>query len=161
MLCTTPTKYFFAAGCSNGFTTLNAFDGALLKAGVGNTNLVRMSSILPPKCIEINPIKLPYGALIPVAYASITSETPEEIISSAVAICFPKDETKPGLIMEFSDKTSQQYAEEKVRKMAEKGMIMRGEEVKEIRSISVENKVEITDTSWPASATWAGVVLWY
>ncbi|RTZ61607.1 MAG: pyruvoyl-dependent arginine decarboxylase, partial [Gammaproteobacteria bacterium] len=44
MIIKTPTSYSFASGASEGFTPLNAFDGALLDAGVGNTNLVKMSS---------------------------------------------------------------------------------------------------------------------
>jgi len=50
MLCNTPTKFFMATGSSEGYTELNSFDGALLNAGIGNTNLVKMSSIVPPHC---------------------------------------------------------------------------------------------------------------
>ena len=46
-LINTPTTYFITSGTSEGFTTLNAFDGALMEAGIGNTNLLRMSSICP------------------------------------------------------------------------------------------------------------------
>jgi arginine decarboxylase len=74
-----PTRYFLVSGASEGYTPLNAFDGALLQAGIGNTNLVRMSSIVPPHCQEISPIPLPLGALVPVAYASITSDEPGQM----------------------------------------------------------------------------------
>jgi len=104
MLCQTPTKYFIVAGTSEGYTPLNAFDGALLDSGIGNTNLVKMSSIIPPHCEEIEPVQLPYGALVPVAYASIASDLEGEVISAAVAAAFPKDPTRPGLIMEYSSR---------------------------------------------------------
>jgi len=52
---------------------LNAFDMALLDAGVGDTNLVRMSSIVPPSCKEVEGMLLPKGGLIPIAYGSISS----------------------------------------------------------------------------------------
>ncbi|MGK0290859.1 MAG: arginine decarboxylase, partial [bacterium] len=98
----TPSKYCLVAGKSEGFTKLNAFDGALLNAGVGNTNLVKMSSILPPNCEEVESFILPYGALVPVAYAATESAQENHLISSAVAIAIPKDSTLPGVIMEFS-----------------------------------------------------------
>ena len=36
------------AGHAEGGTALNAFDNALLAAGIGNINLIKISSILPP-----------------------------------------------------------------------------------------------------------------
>jgi len=152
----TPTKYFLVKGSSEGFSLLNAFDGALLASGVGDTNLVRMSSILPPRCtvLEPRPTSLPQGALVPVAYASICSDLPGEIISAAVAIGIPKDADKAGLIMEFSARTEEKAVVEQVRKMVEKGMEMRNREIKEIISISATCKVVNT------GAVFAGVVLW-
>ena len=50
MIIKTPTHYFLVSGASEGFTSLNAFDGALLSAGIGDTNIVKMSSIVPPRC---------------------------------------------------------------------------------------------------------------
>jgi len=68
-----PDLYWPCKGTAEGFTELNAFDGALLAAGIGDTNLVKMSSIVPPACKRIDPVKLPGGALVPVAYAAMTS----------------------------------------------------------------------------------------
>ena len=154
MVIKTPTKFFFVKGKSEGYKPLNAFDGALLNAGVGNTNLVKMSSIIPPKCKEIEPISLPPGALVPVAYASIISEVPGEIISAAIAVAFPEDEEYPALIMEHADKASQSQVEEVVRKMAEEGMKMREKKIKYIKSISIEHKVV------KVGCVFAAVVLW-
>ncbi len=63
MIIQTPTKFFLVSGSSEGFSLLNAFDGALLASGVGDTNLVKLSSILPPGCKEIKPppVPLPQG----------------------------------------------------------------------------------------------------
>lgn len=44
----TPKKYFVTAGSAEGNNQLNAFDHALLKSGIGNLNLLRVTSILPP-----------------------------------------------------------------------------------------------------------------
>lgn len=46
----TPTIFKMVAGSSEGTTSLNALDNALIAAGVGNVNLLRVSSILPPRC---------------------------------------------------------------------------------------------------------------
>ncbi len=154
MIVKTPTKYFLVAGSSEGYTELNSFDGALLNAGIGNTNLIKVSSILPPSCEYIEPVKLPYGAIVPIAYASITSQLEGEIISAAVAVAVPEDSSKPGLIMEYSSRGRHKDIEEIVRNMAKKGMELRGEKLKEIKSISIEHKVNHIGTAF------AGVVLW-
>ncbi len=154
MVFKTPKKYFFACGRSEGFRPLNAFDGALLDAGIGNTNLVKMSSIIPPGACEIDPVPLPPGALVPVAYASYTSETPGELISAAVAVAIPEDENSPGLIMEHSDAAPLKEVEEVVRRMAEEGMRMRGQRIKSLKSAGVEHRVE------KVGAVVAAVVLW-
>jgi len=43
-----PKKFSLVAGVSEGKTRLTAFDKALLAAGIGNINLIKLSSILPP-----------------------------------------------------------------------------------------------------------------
>lgn len=156
MIVKTPTKFFLVSGSSDGFSLLNAFDGALLKSGVGDTNLVRMSSILPPGCTEIRPRPkaLPQGALVPVAYASITSDTPGETIAAAVAIGIPEDPGLAGLIMEYSAREDETAVRSQVMKMVEKGMEVRERPIREIISISSTFKVVTV------GAAFAGVVLW-
>jgi len=152
----TPTKFFLVSGSSEGFSLLNAFDGALMASGVGDTNLVRMSSILPPGCEEVKPppVPMPQGALVPVAYASLYSDVPGEIISAAVAIGIPKDVNCAGLIMEYSAREEEHVVVKQVRKMVEKGMEMRKREIKEIMYISATYKIG------SIGAVFAGVVLW-
>ncbi len=156
MIVKTPTKFFLVSGSSDGFSLLNAFDGALLASGVGDTNLLRMSSILPPGCQEIKPrpAALPQGALVPVAYASLTSDTPGDVISAAVAIGVPEDPSLAGLIMEYSARADENVVVEQVKKMAQKGMELRKRPIKEIMSISATFKVV------SIGAVFAGVVLW-
>ncbi len=154
MIFKTPTQYFLVSGASDGYMPLNAFDGALLQAGIGNTNLVRMSSIVPPHCQLISPITLPLGALVPAAYASMTCDEPGQIISAGVALAFPVDEDRNGLIMEYSAKGERREIEEKVRNMAMEGMKVRRWEIKEIKSIAIEYRVK------RIGAVLAAVVLW-
>lgn len=154
MIVATPTKYFLARGCAEGFTELNAFDAALLNAGVGNTNLVRLSSILPPGCEEIAPVRLPQGALVPTAYSAITSSQPGQVITAAVAIAYPEDESHCGLIMEYHGLAPRAEVEEKVRRMASEGMEFRGQRVRTVKSTAAEHVVSKT------GAAFAAVVLW-
>ena len=149
-----PTRYFLASGASDGYTPLNAFDGALLQAGIGNTNIVKMSSIVPPHCQLVSPIPLPPGALVPTAYASITSDVAGEIISAGIAVALPEDEDQNGLIMEYSAKGEQAKIEEKVRNMAIEGMKLRGWRIKDLKSIAIECQVK------KIGAALAAVVLW-
>jgi arginine decarboxylase len=150
----TPTQYFLVSGASEGYTPLNAFDGALLQAGIGNTNIVKMSSIVPPHCKAVSPIPLPPGSLVPAAYACIASNVPGETISAAVAVALPEDENKNGLIMEYSAKGERLKIEEIVRNMAMEGMKLRGWEIKDLKSIAIEYKIK------KIGAVLAAVILW-
>ena len=154
MIFKTPTRYFLVSGASEGFTPLNAFDGALLQAGIGNTNIIKMSSIVPPHCQRISPIALPPGALVPAAYACITSDVPGEIISAGVAIALPEDENQNGLIMEYSAKGERRKIEEILRNMAVEGIKLRGWKIKDLQTVVSEYRVK------RVGATLAAVVLW-
>lgn len=148
------TRFSLVSGSAEGFMPLNAFDQALLNAGVGDTNLVRMSSILPPSCQRVEFIKLPYGALVPVAYADQVSSEPGAVISAAVAIGVPMDPSLPGLIMEHHGYGPLSETLATVKEMAVQGMNYRNREIKEVLSIGAEHTVE------QHGAAFAGVVLW-
>ena len=137
-----PTHFLLCSGASEGYTPLNAFDAALLNAGVGNTNLMKMSSILPPKMIRKDSATFAPGGFLPVAYASITSVTPQEVISAGVAVATPEDDAKPGVIMEYSARGHAEDIERIARSMAEEALKYRGWPIKEIQSIAIEHRVE-------------------
>jgi arginine decarboxylase len=149
-----PSHYFLCAGHAEGGSPLNAFDHALLDAGVGDTNLVRMSSILPPACQRVEPFELPGGALVPVAYARANSSSPGAVIAAAVAIAVPEDPTLPGLIMEHHAAGPLEQAVARVREMVVHGMRHRNRAVAEVITRGAEHVVE------RHGATFAGVVLW-
>ncbi len=151
-----PNIYKLASSHAEGISVLNAFDIALLESGIGNTNLVKMSSILPPNCEYDDHIAPPLGALVPVAYASIVSSKKGQKIAAAVAAAIPKDKTKNGLIMEYEDyDITKQQAEETVIKMARWGMEKRGYEIEKIVSIAAEHTVEENGCAF------ACVILWW
>ncbi|MEX0647831.1 MAG: arginine decarboxylase, pyruvoyl-dependent [Balneolaceae bacterium] len=157
MMVNTPNSYCLVKGSAEGRTRLNAFDKALLEAGVGDTNLMRMSSILPPaaKEISVNELILPKGGLIPLAYASIDGTTPGRMISAAIAVGIPEDDKEPGVIMEFEDHASLDTVEAIVRQMVIDGFEYRNRKLKEIKSTGIEHKIE------RCGAVFAAAVLWY
>lgn len=157
MMVKTPNCFSLVSGASEGRTRLNAFDNALLKAGVGDTNLMRMSSILPAAAeqVEVNEMNLPKGGLIPLAYATIDGNTPGRLISAAIAVGIPEDESEPGVIMEFEDHANLDTVEGIVRQMVVDAFEYRKRKLKEIRSIGIEHKVET------CGAVFAAAVLWY
>lgn len=154
MIFKTPTLYFMVSGASEGYAPLNAFDGALLRAGIGNLNIVRMTSIVPPHCQRVAPIAIPPGSLVPAAFASMTSTVPGQTISAAVAAAFPENPNYPGLIMEYSAVGNKKEVEETVRQMAIEGMKLRGWEIRELKSEAIDHRVE------KVGAVLAAVVLW-
>lgn len=152
---TIPNKFFLVSGHAEDITPLNAFDSALIDAGVGNTNLIKMSSILPPNSQKIKAVKLPLGSLVPLAYASKVSSVVDEVISAGVACAVPMDKNKNGLIMEYSAAGHKEEIEKIVRHMVEKGMKNRGYKIKKIYSISIQHTVQ------KIGAVFAAVVLWW
>lgn len=138
----TPTRYFLAAGGSEGYTPLNAFDAALGAAGVADCNLVKLSSILPPSCRRVESFAPPFGSLTPVAYASMTSSLPGEEIAGAVAVGIPEDPALPGVIMEYSARGNAANAEAIVRDMAAEAFRIRDRKLADILSISTQHRVE-------------------
>lgn len=149
----TPKKFKVVAGGAEGKSKLTAFDNALLKAGVGNVNLVKVSSILPPSCEYDPDFVLPLGALTPIAYGSIVSDVPGELISAAVGVGVPAGDSM-GVIMEFSGKCTKEEAEATIRKMVEEAFEVRKIDLKEIKICAVEHKVEKIGCAFAAAPLW-------
>ncbi|NPV93391.1 MAG: arginine decarboxylase, pyruvoyl-dependent [Firmicutes bacterium] len=149
----TPKKYFVTAGSAEGTSELNAFDNALLQASIGNVNLIKVSSILPPGTEYDPELRIPFGSLVPVAYASIISEHPGDTISAAVAVGVSEDTF--GVIMEFSDHCARGEAEAKVTSMVREAFANRGMELIDIKMASSEITVK------NIGCAFAAVPLWY
>ncbi len=154
MFGTVATRFFLTSGCSEASTPLNAFDAALLAAGIGDTNLIRLSSILPPAAREIARTVLPKGSFVPVAYGEMTCSEPGVMISAAVALGIPEDDHAAGLIMECARKGEPAVCEQLCRQMVREGMeTIRGIRIREIKSVSASLTVK------RVGAVFAAVVL--
>jgi len=136
------TKAAATAGHAEGSTPLNAFDNALLAAGIGNVNLVKISSIIPPDVDIVDLPRIKPGILVPTAYACFTSQVPGEVISAAVGYALPEDRTKAGVIMEHHDRVPRDTSERMIRQMLEEAFRVRGEKIREVKVVSSEHRVE-------------------
>jgi len=133
-----PGKVIVTSGVGEGSTSLNAFDKALLGAGIGNLSLIRVTSVLPAqaKILRLKemgrPLEVTPGTLVPAVYSYITSDTIGETIASAIAVGKPHNKEKNGMIFEVALAgdvvTARNVAEQMVRESLE----ARGLEVDEV-----------------------------
>jgi len=154
----TPKKAILLAASAEGGTKLNAFDNALLKMGIGNVNLVKLSSIIPAYIEWINelPKNIPVGMLLPTVYAHIESDEPGSTITAALGVGISEG-NEGGLIYEYSGYCTKEEAEKMVHKMVEEGFKVRGWKLKEFKAAVAEIMVK----DRPAAAIAAVVMLPY
>ncbi|MBO8174288.1 MAG: arginine decarboxylase, pyruvoyl-dependent [Thermococcus sp.] len=154
---TTPKKAIMLAASAEGGTKLNAFDNALLKMGIGNVNLVKLSSVIPSHIEWIEKVpEVPIGMLLPTVYAHIESDEPGTTISAALGVGISEG-NEGGLIYEYSGYCTKEEATEMVRRMVEEGFRVRGWKLKEFRVAAAE----ITVKNKPAAAVAAVVMFPY
>lgn len=131
------TRYCLVSGVGVGEYAISSFDSALLDAGIGDYNLVRVSSILPPNSQQCQKISRSPGSILFTAYASLTTKDASKI-ASAVAIAIPEKSTECGVIMEYSDTIEKTVAIKIVEHLAEDAMHRRGIPSKMIVSAGVD-----------------------
>lgn len=149
----TPQKFKIVSGSAEGATLLNSFDNALLQAQIGNVNLLRVSSILPPGTVYAPELILPPGALVPTAYGYVISEKKGERIAACVGIGF--SENTFGTIMEYAAAGTEEHARAAVGSMLTEAFAVRGLALKDVMLASTEHVVA------EIGCAFAAVVLWY
>lgn len=86
-----PSKFFITSSSAvSRISGLNAFDRALIGAGIGEQNLVSVSSVIPVDAVQIEPVELPMGAVTHCILAQMRG-TEGEMISAGIAYGFRKD----------------------------------------------------------------------
>ena len=149
-------SYFkMIAGCGRGRTELNSFDNALQNAGVGNYNLIRVSSILPPFCKESTNLDVQQGAVLPIAYSTINSSHIGDEIVAAIGVGIPTDSINVGVIMEYSAINPSVDVERTVKQMVEDAMKNRNIQVADVLLKSCRNTVRDDH-----ECVFAAVALW-
>lgn len=145
------------SGTGMGMTKLTAFDAALLSAGVAGANLVKVSSVIPPECqvLATPPVFKP-GAMVPTAYAAITSDDQPAALHVSAAVAAAELSGDYGLIMEYSGTVDEQTARMVVEAMVREGAAHR---TWAIKTLSVKSASQVIgDTGF--AAAFAAVVFW-
>ncbi|MHC1581289.1 MAG: pyruvoyl-dependent arginine decarboxylase, partial [Methanopyraceae archaeon] len=128
-----------------------AFDAALLDAGIGDWNLVELSSILPPGAEESELPPLPPGTIVPAVVARAVGRGPV-----ASCVCVAKLESGFGVIAERAGESDPETVEEKARRDVEEMARARDEEIVEVKTATAFNEPE--GDEWAAAVS--AVVLW-
>jgi arginine decarboxylase len=148
-----PNVFWLASGSAEGATPINAFDNALLAAGVGNLNLVKVSSVVPTGAVLLDqPIPIGPGTLVPAVYATRHSDVPGERLCSVIGIGLSED--SHGMIFEHSSSSAQE-ADEIVRTMVRDAFDRRGMKLASMMVRTSEHRVE------RLGCTVSAVVLWW
>lgn len=116
-----PTKIFLTKGVGRHKEKLASFEMALRKAGIANLNLVRVSSIFPPRCKLIsrkNGMKhLKAGQVTHCVMSELSSNEPHRLIAASIGVAIPKNPENYGYLSEHHaygqvDEFAGDYAED-------------------------------------------------
>lgn len=148
-----PRNYSIVSGVGESMFPLVAFDNALRNAGIGDYNLVKVSSILPAHCVYKEKIDIEKGSILFTAYASMVVQD-GQCGSVATATAIPLSNTESGVIFETSSKNND--AENIVREMCCEAMINRDKYYKEIKSsfIQLQGKKDVFTCGVSAVVMW-------
>jgi arginine decarboxylase len=99
-----PRQVFFTKGVGKHCNRLQSFEMALRRAGIETCNLVRVSSILPPKC-KIIPAsrglhKIAAGQITFVVLSDASTDEPSRLVGAGVGLAQPRDGDQYGYISE-------------------------------------------------------------
>lgn len=99
-----PQEVFFTKGVGKHRNRLQSFELALRQAGIEKCNLVRVSSIFPPKCRIISRArglkKLLPGEITNVVLAEASTDEPSRLVGAGVGLAQPSRGEQYGYISE-------------------------------------------------------------
>lgn len=130
----TPQYYTIVSGRGESEYKLVSFDKALIDAGIGDYNLVKVSSIIPAGCIFRNAIDITKGSILYAAFAKQIVQNGQSG-STAVAVALPEKQDENGVI--FEESSDNNNAEDVVRNMCKAAMFNRGRSVANIKYSSI------------------------
>ncbi len=100
-----PKKVFFVEGKGFHKSKLAAFEQALRDAGIEKYNIVNVSSIFPPYCIEINKEdglkQLRPGQIIYAVLARVDSNEYNRVICASIGVAKPAEKSQYGYLAEY------------------------------------------------------------
>ncbi len=123
-------KIAVVSGKDEGPTKLNAFDNALTDAGIGDVNLITVSSMLAGNTEIVDLPSLNPGAMVNCVLSEITSDVPGEKITAVIALAIGEE---LGCVVETSgrNKNIDDIIDE-AKFMANYMMDKRGVEIKDL-----------------------------
>lgn len=99
-----PKAMFFTKGMGKDKTSLQSFEAALRSAGIAQLNLVKVSSIFPPKCVILPKSKgislLHAGQIAHVVMAETRTNEPNRLACAGVGLAVPASRDHYGYISE-------------------------------------------------------------
>jgi len=99
-----PTRVFFTKGAGKHRNKLQSFELALRKAGIEQCNLVRVSSILPPRCRIVprsrGEKELQAGQITFVVLAEAATNEPSRMVGAGIGLAQPAEGHQYGYISE-------------------------------------------------------------
>lgn len=84
-------KIAVVSGKDEGPTKLNAFDNALSDAGIGDVNLIKVSSMLAGNAEIVDLPNLKAGSMVNCVLSEITSNIPGDEISAVIALAIGEE----------------------------------------------------------------------
>lgn len=116
-----PSRIFLTRGVGKHREKLTSFETALRNAGIAEYNLVRVSSIFPPRCKiisrhaglkELNP-----GQIVHCVISQAESNEPRRLMAASIGVAIPKDPNRYGYLSEHHsfgqrDEVAGSYAED-------------------------------------------------
>jgi arginine decarboxylase len=99
-----PSKIFLTRGVGRHREKLSSFEMALRDCGIAQFNLVRVSSIYPPGCKFVKPVKglaeMQPGQIVHVVMSEVATNEPRRLIASSVGVAIPRDPRQFGYLSE-------------------------------------------------------------
>ena len=123
-------KIAIVSGKDEGPTKLNAFDNALSDAGIGDVNLIKVSSMLAGNAEIVDLPALKPGAMVNCVLSAVTSDVFGEEITAVVAVAIGE---RLGCVVETTgrDKNPDDIKAE-AKEMVEYMMDKRGEKIRNL-----------------------------
>jgi arginine decarboxylase len=112
-----PKEIFFVKGVGKEKERLASFEMALRDANIAEYNLVKVTSIFPPRCKLIaakeGVKKLKAGQILYVVLAESSTNEPNRLIAASIGVAIPKDPDQYGYLSEHHSygETSQKVGE--------------------------------------------------
>ena len=102
-----PKSIFFVTGSGYHVSKLGSFEQALRNASIASYNLVKVSSILPPNCVEIPKedglAQLKPGQIVYSVMSRASSNENDRSVSASIGVAKPADKRAYGYLSEYHD----------------------------------------------------------